>query len=64
MSTRRSSRGSGDQKKGSSGNLTPEQMQELTEKVYALMLRDLKIGNERQRFMDKTRPNTNRQWGR
>ena len=50
MATRRSRRSGGDQKKGSSGELTPEQIQQVTEKVYALMLRDLKLANERQRF--------------
>lgn len=33
--------------------LTPEQIQQLVDKVYALWLRDLKIANERQRTTAK-----------
>ena len=64
MARRRSNRRSNSENHGPSGKLTPEQIQQVTEKVYALMLRDLKLSNERQRFTDKTRPFTNRQWGR
>jgi hypothetical protein len=39
--------------KAKSIQLTPEQMQQLMDKVYALWLRDLKIANERQRTAAK-----------
>ena len=41
----------GENGQGSTAALTPELVREVAEKVYALMLRDLKIDRERQQGM-------------
>jgi hypothetical protein len=45
---------------GSSTTITPELVKEVAEKVYALMLRDLKISRERQRGNTNTYPHKGR----
>jgi hypothetical protein len=56
-------RNSSSQEQSAPGKIDQELVQKVADKVYQMMLRELRIESERQRFSDKILPQTRRPGG-